>query len=271
MDEEILQSAKSGLPKNYIIKEWHVFDILGKMAGTLAKREDIIFKGGTALNKIYLGEMQRFSEDIDFDCFYKNKEEKIIELGEILNEIEGYSVSKRWRLRETLRFELSYVLKSGQKDRVFVEFNLRKGKCPFEVLKGTARSDISGQVVAGIPTYSLPVLTMLKIDALISRGEGKDVYDVYYGLVEIEKKSLMSELTKNIEKYQEYSGTKIDYEEMIKRCIKKLESLNWKALQKLTNPYIPYQNRPRDWEGFIRNLILLLDRQMKRVRKPVRL
>ncbi|MHB8602590.1 MAG: nucleotidyl transferase AbiEii/AbiGii toxin family protein [Nitrosotalea sp.] len=33
-------------------------------------------KGGTPLNKIFLGNVQRFSEDIDIDIFFKKRLEK---------------------------------------------------------------------------------------------------------------------------------------------------------------------------------------------------
>lgn len=260
MDEDAytIESAKSGLPRNYAIKEHHVFDILGKLSAKLTGRNDIVFKGGTALNKIYLGDVQRFSEDIDFDCFYEDKkEEKIKGLVEIVKEIEGYRVTRGWRLRETIRFELAYVLPNGQKDRVFVEFNLKKGSCPFEVVSGTAKSNVSGQTVAGILTYPLDVLILLKMGALISRGEGKDVYDVYYGLLRARKEEI--DLGRNIKGYSSYSKEEMDYREMIERCQQKLEKLDWKKIQEITNPYIPYWNRPSDWEEFIKNLILILD------------
>ena len=40
----------------------------------------MICKGSTSLNKIFLGELQRFSEDLDFDIFFNkelSKDEKI--------------------------------------------------------------------------------------------------------------------------------------------------------------------------------------------------
>ena len=86
MQEARQAIARTGIGMQYVLKEARVFDIWGRICpvmlseGVLSKAS-IICKGGTSLNKIYFGDMQRFSEDIDLDVFFKKdymtRDEKI--------------------------------------------------------------------------------------------------------------------------------------------------------------------------------------------------
>ncbi len=110
-------SARWGVPLNFAIKEFHLYDVLSQMAG-LAPQSGlkIVFKGGTALNKIYFDEpLQRFSEDLDFDDYSAgSREQRIGKLEEMAGKIKGYSVGKGWRFRKVLRIECGYVLPSQE-------------------------------------------------------------------------------------------------------------------------------------------------------------
>ena len=73
VDESIckLIAVREGLPLDFVAKEFYLMDLfahIGK-SGALNK---LIFKGGTALNKVYLGNSSRFSEDLDFDFVGKD-------------------------------------------------------------------------------------------------------------------------------------------------------------------------------------------------------
>lgn len=78
-------AARTGIGMQYVLKEARVFDIWSKicpimLSDAVLSEAEIICKGGTSLNKIYLGDIQRFSEDIDLDIFFKDgrsKDEKI--------------------------------------------------------------------------------------------------------------------------------------------------------------------------------------------------
>lgn len=63
-------AAKTGIGLEYVLKEARVFDIWSKICSTFISKEimnqaTVICKGGTSLNKVFLGKVQRFSEDID--------------------------------------------------------------------------------------------------------------------------------------------------------------------------------------------------------------
>ena len=59
-------SAKEELSLNYIAKD----EMVSKLLVSLQMFENIILKGGTAINRVYI-KNKRFSEDIDFDIVSK--------------------------------------------------------------------------------------------------------------------------------------------------------------------------------------------------------
>ena len=47
-------AVQRGLPLQFVIKEFHLFEVLSQVVSiTTAENRKLIFKGGTALNKIY--------------------------------------------------------------------------------------------------------------------------------------------------------------------------------------------------------------------------
>ena len=49
-----------------INRDWIQAQLLAGVARSAALRQTLIFKGGTALQKVFFGEGYRFSEDLDF-------------------------------------------------------------------------------------------------------------------------------------------------------------------------------------------------------------
>ena len=88
-DPEILRyiSAKTGLGLKYISKDEKVSIVLEQLKGLFP---EVILKGGTALNRVYLAKLgvSRFSEDIDLDFVSdKSLDEKISVIKERVAEI----------------------------------------------------------------------------------------------------------------------------------------------------------------------------------------
>jgi len=76
-------ASSSGLGLQYVLKEARVFDIWGKlspliMSEKVKSKANIVSKGGTALNKIYLSGVQRFSEDLDLTPSSKEARQEAI-------------------------------------------------------------------------------------------------------------------------------------------------------------------------------------------------
>src|SRR3990172_8973255 len=96
LDELRRISAATGFSSKLLEKDYHLTNILHKISEK--KIKDLVFKGGTCLNKCYLG-FYRLSEDLDFVLnqdvkgLSKTQIKKILDnlrriIFEILNELD---------------------------------------------------------------------------------------------------------------------------------------------------------------------------------------
>lgn len=124
-------AARIGLGLQYILKEARIFDIWAKLSPIILSKElasqvTIICKGGTVLNKVFLKNTGRFSEDLDFDAFFTkklNKKEEIafLEKNVLSNLKASYQIERPRLMKEVVRSTCSFVNEMGAKDCVFVE------------------------------------------------------------------------------------------------------------------------------------------------------
>ncbi len=174
--EEI--GLKTGINPDKINKEIQVMDALHNLTILLGNSmQKFGLYGGTAMNKIYFGEKQRLSYDLD---------------------IEAYTYMKT---KQTLTNVSSVTTSFSKADRFTyknVQIDLTKAT-GFEMPKlYTATSLISffnypiAEVV--VQSYSLEYLLARKTLALLSRVVDKDIYDTWMGL----------NMVKDIEKYRHY-------------------------------------------------------------------
>ncbi len=166
----------SQLPFNNVLlaKDYHVTILLY----LLKDMEGIYFKGGTALQKIFLN-YARLSEDIDFTVTR--------DIGEIKREIK--SILKRSKVFERItkdkdvegftRLIAHYTDFSGGKDRVFIDLNKRA-----KLLLKPEKHKIKHFYKGSIPDFSFNTLAreeMIaeKMSAAIARNRPRDHYDLY--------------------------------------------------------------------------------------------
>jgi predicted nucleotidyltransferase component of viral defense system len=176
--KEIRKKAlDNGLSINYIIKDRELSKIFKKLEG---KIENIILKGGTALNRVYFMENKRFSEDIDFDI-YTNKEINIIkeEIYKIIKkELNEYILSPPRIMNQTIRYDVQYINEFNEKDKIRLEFRINNKSMPPAELK-IINPGLTSNIASLYKVYSLEELFFQKIDAFLNRDEGKDIYDIY--------------------------------------------------------------------------------------------
>lgn len=245
-------AAKAGLPLQFVVKERYLFDVLSKVLdvnkGTDLK---IIMKGGTALNKAYFKGIQRFSEDIDFDCFSKEKD-KITTIKNMISTISEYTVEGPWKLKDTLRFHFNYLF-AGRKDNIRVEFSLNKKlKTTKPLEKQNMISEVTDSSIYRVPVYAFDDLVARKMNALRVRAEGKDIWDCYHAIPKTK------DLKKAITTALKSEDIKLTVEEALEETLKKLETVDAKQIMKLTDPYIPTSLRPKHWEGTVEDLIRMV-------------
>jgi predicted nucleotidyltransferase component of viral defense system len=145
--------------------------------------ERLVFRGGTALHKLYLSPQLRYSEDIDLVQIKSEPIKPTIDkLREVLSFL-GEPKVKQKRNNNTLIFRLESSVPPVLPIKLKVEINCREH---FNVL-GLEEVDFSMQNMwfsgdCKIKTYKLDELVGTKVRALYERRKGRDLYDLYKAL-----------------------------------------------------------------------------------------
>jgi predicted nucleotidyltransferase component of viral defense system len=238
-------ASTRGLGVQYVLKEARVFDIWGKLSPLVMSRRVkskaiIVCKGGTALNKIYLPGVQRFSEDLDFDAFFKGSVSRSRKIKFLQSELisaltNDYEVQQPRMMREIVRFTCSFLNEIAMKDSIFVEFNLNTPKVGTVVVE-KAKSQLWGTVVT-IPVYSFDALVAKKLKAFYERETGKDLYDIYRSL-QGRKASEMKSIVSTLRRVLKAEGIKYtDFVSGVNRALQDDELIA--RVHASSNPYIP--------------------------------
>lgn len=182
-------SLATGLPAKNLEKEIRLFTLMPKFFHLLEERriKTALF-GGTALNKGYYGEKQRFSKDLDIDCFSRNWRRVYDKITEALLDSD---ISKEYRV-ETMKFDVPSTIKEwtlwyGRNpwENLLIEMNIRQVAIDRTVKSLPMHSllEFHGMTLTPVyvPSYSLEHLLARKILALSRRQVGKDIYDVFMG------------------------------------------------------------------------------------------
>jgi len=145
--------------------------------------ERLYMKGGTAINKLYLGETSRLSVDLDFNHIGQ-KEQVLKERRKVRERITGllkkqdnsYVIYYKPRYEQTT-IKVRYETVVGPTQRFKVEIShIERFPIlePVEKQLGTPSGQLS------IITYQLEELTATKLRALFERLKGRDVYDLFF-------------------------------------------------------------------------------------------
>jgi predicted nucleotidyltransferase component of viral defense system len=150
-------------------------------------RENLAFRGGTALHKLYLNPAPRYSEDIDLVQIKEGPIKPIMQrLNDVITffeeprktQVKGHGAKALYRFNSEyedirLRLKLEINCKEHFKVLDWVDF-------PFQVesdwFKGTAK----------IKTYSINELLGTKLRALYQRSKGRDLFDLDYSRLNME-------------------------------------------------------------------------------------
>ena len=153
-------------------------------------RENLAFRGGTALHKLYLNPAPRYSEDIDLVQIKPGPIKPIMQrINEVITffdeprktQVKGHGAKTLYRFTseyEEIRLRLKLEINCKEHFNVldWVDF-------PFEV----ASDWFSGS--AKIRTYSINELLGTKMRALYQRSKGRDLFDLNYSRISIKLNS----------------------------------------------------------------------------------
>ena len=207
----------------------------------LAKK--LAFRGGTAIHKLYLSPQPRYSEDIDIIQIYSEPIGIVFDrCREIFSYFDNISI-KQTRRSNTVNLQFITEVLPQVKQRIKIEINCRehlniKGliEFPFDI----QTSWFTGN--CNIITYSLEELIGTKIRALYQRKKGRDLFDIYYAL--INKKLDIDNTIFCYKKYMEFSNGEIPSAELyLENLLGKInDPLFISDIKPLLRPGIKYDN-----------------------------
>ncbi|MEM8569201.1 MAG: nucleotidyl transferase AbiEii/AbiGii toxin family protein [Bacteroidota bacterium] len=144
-------------------------------------KENLAFRGGTALHKLYLDPAPRYSEDIDLVQIKEGPIKPIMErIGEVITffEEDRKTDNRGHGIKALYRFNSEY---EGIRMRLKLEINCREHfnvldwvDFPFAVQSGWFNGNCE------IRTYNINELLGTKLRALYQRSKGRDLFDLDY-------------------------------------------------------------------------------------------
>lgn len=151
-------------------------------------RNNLAFRGGTALNKIFINPPARYSEDLDFVLMKDAPVGSIIST--IREALDPWLGKARWSQTEKF-IKLNYRFDSEDTPprplRLKIEINAYEIYSFFGYYKHpiSVETDwFSGQ--AELTTYTLNELMATKLRALYQRSKGRDLFDLWLALTQLE-------------------------------------------------------------------------------------
>jgi predicted nucleotidyltransferase component of viral defense system len=148
--------------------------------------KETAFRGGTALHKLYLNPARRYSEDIDLVQITSGP---IGPFSDALQGVLNPFLGEPRRKQAEGGFTLTYRVESEGPPvipmRLKIEINTREH---FAVM-GIKKKPYSVQTrwfngTCNVPTFSLEELLCTKVRALYQRRKGRDLFDLWLGLIE---------------------------------------------------------------------------------------
>jgi predicted nucleotidyltransferase component of viral defense system len=185
--------------------------------------ENLLFRGGTALHKLYFSIAGRYSEDIDLVQIHAQPIGKLIDtMRNRLDSWLGIPRRKAGGGKFTLyyRFDISSDIPAQRK--IKIEINTREH---FSVL-GVSKKEFavnSSWFKSGnnmVSTYKLEELIATKLRALYQRKKGRDLFDIWLALQQYPNLDIKS-IIMCFKEYIKFEGIKISRNEFEKNLLLK--------------------------------------------------
>ena len=162
-------------------------------------KDTLVFRGGTALNKLFLKPPARYSEDIDF--VQKRPEPIGTTIDSIRILLTPWLGEPKWKITERsakLVYKYESISKTPTKLKIEINTTEHFQVLPLHIEKFDVRSEwFSGS--ADIITYEIDELMATKLRALYQRRKGRDLFDIWY----VTKQKLI-DLNRVFEIYSKY-------------------------------------------------------------------
>jgi len=173
--EELINVGKiKGLENKEYIEKSYFQDLF--LFNLYRESNIFVFKGGTALYKIY--NLQRFSEDLDFSLIGE-KEEAIETIKRVVDKTDGFSIKEIKEVKNSILIKISCRGIITKYNALRIDISL-KNKIFLSV---DVKNYISDYL--DIPPFSLKVLNpeeivAEKIHSILNRRKARDLYDLFF-------------------------------------------------------------------------------------------
>lgn len=171
--------------KNYV-NSWILWAIYTSPYG-----DNLLFKGGTALSKLYFPETWRYSEDLDFgvEGAYRGDKEELQGALEDATRASGidFAVIKHRELQKTeypthyVDIDIQYNAVLGHKNTTSLDVMIDEHVAFASVDHHHSYEDVPG---FGLTAYSCEEIFAEKLRALYQRSQARDYYDLYRMITE---------------------------------------------------------------------------------------
>ena len=186
-------------------------------------KEQLIFRGGTALNKLYSPSPVRYSEDLDFVQKSAGPIKKIVKtIQSIIDPWLGKS--KTDPRKDGFRIYYSFTPESDPegKKRIKIEINTREHFSVFPIQE--IDFEVKSQWFMGkckLNTYELHELIGTKLRALYQRKKGRDLFDINWALRHHDIS--FENIIKSFYAYMEYGGHSVTAKQYLSNLENKLK------------------------------------------------
>lgn len=143
-------------------------------------KDKIIFRGGTALNKLILPQAIRYSEDIDLNRLDTGGAGPIIDA---VKEALEHRFEEKPKVKQTdrsVKVIFSFTASSGETRKLKIEINVRETlpqKTPLAIPYSVESDYFTGKTK--ITAFNREEMIGSKIRALYQRNKGRDLFDLY--------------------------------------------------------------------------------------------
>jgi len=175
-------SKKAPWKNNYLVEQDLIIErALVEIYSDSELRENLAFRGGTALHKLYFDPQPRYSEDIDLVQISSGPIGDILTLLRDKLSFLGTAKYERAAHSNKLIYRIQTEFEPVTRLRLKIEINTREHftKFGYQEFEHKVESDwFSGNCI--INTFTIEELLGTKLRALYQRSKGRDLFDLWF-------------------------------------------------------------------------------------------
>lgn len=187
-------------------------------------KESLVFRGGTALNKLFFNPGLRYSEDIDLVQFKAGPSGEIMtSIHQILDPWLGKPKYKQTQGRVTFYYKFETENAPVKTMKLKVEINTREHGSVFDTIEKpfiVENGWFFGKT--SIKTYALEELMATKLRALYQRRKGRDLFDLFQVIIQYPDLDI-DKVIEGFSTYMEWEGCSVSRAEFEENMHHKLQ------------------------------------------------